>query len=88
MEKLPVESNPPTQRNRSSRLSWSRFSIESILVVTVVMAATAAGIAHLWRTSTGDVANVGGYILFTNVAPLGLMILVSWVYYLSRRSNR
>ena len=88
LEKLLAESKPPTQRNRSSRLAWSRFSIESILVVTAVMAFTAAGLAHLWRTSTGDIAEVGGFILFTNVAPLGLMILVSWVYHLSRKFNR
>lgn len=88
MENQPFKVDPPNQPNRSSRLSWSRFSIESILVVTAVMACTAAAISHLWRTSQGNSTGVGGFIIFTNVAPLGLMILVSWVYYLLRRSNR
>ena len=76
----PNKTNPPAQLNRSSRPSWNRFSIQAIMVITVVMAFTAAAVAHLWRASAGDISEVGAFILFTNVAPLGLMILVSWVY--------
>ncbi len=80
-----AKSNPPSPPNRSGPPQWSRFSIQAILVVTLVMALTAAGIGHLWRASSGDMDQVSGFILFTNVAPLGLMILVSWGYQIAKK---
>jgi hypothetical protein len=72
--------NPPSQPSRLSRRSVSRFSIQSILIVTLVMALTAASIGNLWRAGTGELSEVGSLLLFTNMAPLGIMILVSWGY--------
>jgi hypothetical protein len=56
------------------------FSIRSIMVLTAVMAATAAGTAHLWRSANGDPAELGSFIIVTSLGPLGLMIVASWCF--------
>lgn len=72
-------SPPQTQPDRKHR-PWMRFSLRGILIVTAIMALSATGLAHLIQADEGGLDEIASLILITNVAPLGLMIALSWFH--------
>ncbi len=72
---------PQTQPDRKPR-PWMRFSLRGILIVTAIMALSATGLAHLIQADNGGLDEIASLILITNVAPLGLMVAISWFHML------
>ena len=56
------------------------FSIKSILVVTVVFAASAASLGHLWRAAHGDQGEVGQFVIVTAMLPMVVVVAASWFF--------
>lgn len=69
--------------NRSGNTTPRRanqFTIRSILVITLIMAVASAGAGQLWQAMNGKLEDLGTFILVTSMAPLGLMIIVNWIF--------
>jgi len=64
-----------------------RFSIRSIFVITAVFAAGALGAGHLVRAANGDLSEIGPFVVATAMAPMLLMVAMSWGFRIARWIN-
>jgi len=70
----------PSSQVPSNRGIRFTFTLRSILVITAVMAVGATAAAHLFRVVQGSPSDVGPFALVASIAPLGLMIITSWLF--------
>lgn len=56
-----------------------RFTIRSIMMITVILAVASAGIGQLYRAMNGQIEDVGPFVIVSSMAPLGLMIVIYWL---------
>ena len=54
------------------------FSLRSILVIMTVAATAAFCFGNLFKAAAGDPKDIGPFVISTAVAPLALMVAVSW----------
>ena len=57
-----------------------QFTIRSILVITLIMAVASVGAGQLWQAVNGKLQDIGPFVMVTSMAPLGLMIIVNWLF--------
>ena len=63
-----------------------RFTIRSIMVITLIMAVAAAAAGRLASAAnSGQLEQIGPFVIATSMAPLGLMIVVSWFLRLANK---
>lgn len=72
-------SSTPNANNQRPRKRLT-FTLRSILVITAVMAVSAMALGHLMRVILGSPSDVGPFALVASIAPLGLMIVASWLF--------
>jgi len=75
-----------TPRRRSNT-----YSLRSILVIMTVAATAAFCFGNLFQAAAGDPIDIGPFVVVTAVAPLALMVAVSWTLgiwnWVSRRNR-
>ena len=86
MPETPAKTETPLKSRKSK--SSMRFSIRSMMILTTVMAAAATGAGHLWRAANGQDNEIAVFVMVTTMAPLGVMIAVSWMYQLFKFINK
>ena len=62
---------PPARRSTT-------FSLRSVLVIMTVAATAAFCFGNLFQAAAGDPKDIGPFVISTAVAPLALMVAVSW----------
>ena len=62
-----------------------RFTIRSIMVITLIVAVAAAAAGRLYMAANGQTEQIGPFVIATSMAPLGLMILINWFFRLLGR---
>jgi hypothetical protein len=50
------------------------------MVVTVILAVASAGVGQLFRAAHGQIEDIGPFIILTAMAPLGVMVIVNWLF--------
>lgn len=70
------EEQPPSERPQTR----TRFSIKSVMVLTAVLAAAAASMAHLWRAAQSEEGDVGQFVIFTAMLPMLILVAASWFF--------
>lgn len=58
------------------RLAY-RISIQAIMVITAVFAATAFSIGHLYRAASGDPSQLGTFVITTAMLPMVMLAAAS-----------
>ena len=53
------------------------FSIKSIMVITVVFAAAAVSMGHLWRAANGDKSEIGHFAVLNAILPMLIVVVAS-----------
>jgi len=74
--------NQKTPRARSTT-----FTIRSIFVITTVFAAAAVSLGYLFRAANGgpgEAGEVGYFVVYTMIAPLALMVAMSWTFRITK----
>lgn len=64
------------------------ITIKSMLVLTAVFAAVAASLAHLYRAASGDVNEIGPFVITTAMTPLLMMVGTYWVLRIAKHVSR
>lgn len=49
----------------------------SVLVLTVVFAASAASLGHLFRATQGDKGEIGHFVIITSMLPMMVLVATS-----------
>jgi len=62
-----------------------RFTIRSILVITLVIAVAATATGRLYSAASGKLDEIGPFVVVTSMAPLGLMVIINWFFRLMGR---
>lgn len=57
-----------------------RFTIRSMMVITLIVAVAAAAAGRLYIAANGQIEEIGPFVIATSMAPLGLMILIHWFF--------
>lgn len=57
-----------------------RFTIRSIMVITLIVAVAAAAAGRLYSAASGQLEQIGPFVIATSMAPLGLMIVIHWFF--------
>ena len=57
-----------------------RFTIRSIMVITLIVAVAAAAAGRLGMAAQGQLDQIGPFVIVTSMAPLGLMIAINWFF--------
>ena len=71
--------NPKSSRPRSTT-----FTIRSIFVITTVFAAAAVSLGYLFRAANGNSDEIGYFVVYTMIAPLALMVGMSWTFRIAK----
>ena len=72
--------NMVTSENNDPPPRRARVSIMSVMVVTVVFAATAASLGHLFRAAQGDKSEIGQFVIITAMLPMVVLVAASWFF--------
>ena len=71
-------------QNDNSEIAYSRrkmrFTIRSIMVITLIIAVAAAAAGRLYSAASGQLDQIGPFVIATSMAPLGLMIIIYWFF--------
>ena len=73
---------PPNISDKQSKTSRqpNQFSIRLVMVITVIIAVASAGLGQLYRAANGNIQDIGPFIIITSMAPLGVMIVLNWLF--------
>lgn len=84
---MPEIEDLPEQRPIGRRMK-AVVSIKSIMVITLVFAAAAVSLGHLYRASQGDKSEIGLFVVVTAMMPMLVLVGASWFFKLFGRFIR
>ena len=64
----------------SANIGKQQFTLRSILIVTLITAVASVGAGLLWQAMNGKLLDIGPFVMVTSMAPLGLMIIINWLF--------
>lgn len=76
-----MASQKPT---KTETLQRKPLTIRSMLIMTAVLASTAASFGYLWRAASGTGEGIGQFVMMTSMMPLLILVGAYWTLKIAR----